>query len=179
MNPESLQELCLNLLETLNDRMLQLKHQRKANKHILDRLNQLESKIMSKNKEIGDLILRPSQHMLKDYSQFNVEEDIFRSPTNTATPSTDGFEDKYDDDDKTTSESSSHIIDTNSEKSCDQSSSLVFNPPDVVPIEEHQPLNTLKLEEDSDLLSEPIVLPDHLQKLVDEAMKDLLCHGQD
>ena len=62
---ESLQELCLSLLETLNDRMLQLKHQRKANKHILERLNQLENKIMSKNRDIGELILRPSQVLEK------------------------------------------------------------------------------------------------------------------
>ena len=57
-NAESLQELCLSLLETLNDRMLQLKHQRKANKHILERLSDLESKIMAKNKEMGEIILR-------------------------------------------------------------------------------------------------------------------------
>jgi hypothetical protein len=171
----------LSLLETLNDRMLQLKHQRKANKHILDRLNQLENKIMAKNKDIGDLILRPSQHLLKDYSQFNAEDEIFRSPANTASPSIDGFEDKDDDEDeKSTSESSSsQIMDTNSGNSCDQSSSLVFYPPDVVPIEEHLPVPASKLEEDLDLMSEPIVLPDHLQKLVDEAMKDILCHGQD
>jgi hypothetical protein len=34
---DSLRELCLALLETLDDRMTQLKHQRRANKHILSR----------------------------------------------------------------------------------------------------------------------------------------------
>ena len=33
----SLRELCMSLLETLNDRMTQLKHQRSANKHIVQR----------------------------------------------------------------------------------------------------------------------------------------------
>lgn len=168
---DSLQELCLSLLETLNDRMLQLKHQRKANKHILDRLNQLESKIMAKNKDIGELILRPSQHLLKDYSQFNAEEDIFRSPAKTATPSSESLFDKDDEEGGLTSDSSSQFAD---EKCSDQA---LFNPPDVVPIEEHQPF--VKSEVDSDLFSEPIILPDHLQKLVDEAMKDILCNDQD
>lgn len=36
-SPSSLRELCMSLLETLNDRMTQLKHQRSANKHIMQR----------------------------------------------------------------------------------------------------------------------------------------------
>jgi hypothetical protein len=186
-NSESLQELCLSLLETLNDRMLQLKHQRKANKHILERLNQLESKIMSKNKDIGDLILRPSQHLMKDYCGANVDEEVFGSSTTTSTttPSTEGcFGEDPDLSDPMLSDlrfdgpilSEVNIV-------------VSENPPDIIANEFHRPSRSGSLEEvskndsgnlekDSDLLNEPIVLPDHLQRLVDEAMKDILCQNQ-
>ncbi len=39
----SLRELSLALLETLDDRMTQLKHQRRANKHILQRYTKFEA----------------------------------------------------------------------------------------------------------------------------------------
>merc|ERR1719411_1749541 len=41
----SLRELSVSLLETLNERMLQLKHQRKANKHLMERVAEVEHKI--------------------------------------------------------------------------------------------------------------------------------------
>ena len=195
-NSESLQELCLSLLETLNDRMLQLKHQRKANKHILERLNQLESKIMSKNKDIGDLILRPSQHLMKDYCGSNVDEEVFDSSTETTTPSTEGcFEEDPDLSESTNPKMFSDFSESvNPPKMVSEVKIVVtengLNPPDIIANEFHRPACSGSLEEvsgkdsgilekDSDLLNEPIVLPDHLQRLVDEAMKDILCQNQD
>ena len=76
-SPQVLQDLCLNLLETLNDRMLQLKHQRRANKQILQQLEETENRIMSfkpanSDKEevmdIGQILLHPSQHLMKGYN---------------------------------------------------------------------------------------------------------------
>ena len=64
------------------------------------------------------------------------------------------------------------------------------NPPDIIASEIHRPVvsstagggdenSEATVERDSDLMDEPIVLPDHLQRLVDEAMKDILCQGFD
>ena len=70
---------------------------------------------------------------------------------------------------------------------------LNVNPPDIIASEIHRPPNptstgvgdeaelgqglTEVVECDGDLMDEPIVLPDHLQKLVDDAMKDILCQS--
>ena len=172
-NAESLQELCLSLLETLNDRMLQLKHQRKANKHILDRLNQLENKIMSKNRDIGEIILRPSQHLMKDYVASNVDEEVVDTSTSATTPSV-----SVDDD-------SDELLKVFSPDPETKMSLNVNPPPDIIASEIHRPVVSAgtdpepELERDSDLLNEPIVLPDHLQKLVDDAMKEILCQSLD
>ncbi|CAB4061640.1 unnamed protein product [Lepeophtheirus salmonis] len=71
---KSMYELCHSLLETLNDRMTQLKHQRKANKYLLERLSQLEEKIYSK--ENGELILWPSHYLMKGYNPSDKNIDI-------------------------------------------------------------------------------------------------------
>ena len=75
--PENLQELCLSLLETLNDRMLQFTQQKKANKQLMKRLEEVENQIqIGTNLEIGQLILHPSSFLMKDYSSANVDEEV-------------------------------------------------------------------------------------------------------
>ncbi len=55
--------------------MLQLKHQRKANKHLLERIAEIESKIReSSDQDQAELLLWPSQYLMKGYS--NVEVDL-------------------------------------------------------------------------------------------------------
>ena len=71
---ESLVELCTAALETVNDRMLQLKHQRKANKHIAAKLKEIEDKIREDEGENGDLILHPSEFLMRNYSKADVDE---------------------------------------------------------------------------------------------------------
>ena len=72
-NDISLRKLCLALLETLDDRMMQLRHQRLANKHILNRFNEFQLRIAQCPN--GDLILNPSVHLLKGYSVHNVDSE--------------------------------------------------------------------------------------------------------
>ena len=73
-NELSLRELCLALLESLDDRMTQLRHQRRANKHILNRLNEFQERIA--HYPNGALILNPSAHLLNGYSELNIDEHI-------------------------------------------------------------------------------------------------------
>ena len=77
------------LLETLNDRMLQLKHQRKANKHIMTKLRDFESKLSEKDGEKAQLLLRPSSFLMKGYNAADVdlqleENDILAAEENRA-----------------------------------------------------------------------------------------------
>ena len=72
-NELSLRELCLALLESLDDRMTQLRHQRCANKHILNRLNEFQERIA--HCPNGALILNPSAHLLDGYSELNNDDE--------------------------------------------------------------------------------------------------------
>ena len=75
--PDQLQELCMSLLETLNDRMLQFTQQKRANKQLMCRLDEVEGQIqIATNLEIGQLILHPSSFLMKDYSSANVDEEV-------------------------------------------------------------------------------------------------------
>ena len=75
--PDQLQELCMSLLETLNDRMLQFTQQKRANKQLMSRLEETESQIqIGTNLEIGQLILHPSSFLMKGYSSANVDEEV-------------------------------------------------------------------------------------------------------
>jgi hypothetical protein len=44
---------------------------------------------MAKNKEVGELLLRPSQYLMKNYSAAGVDEEGFDSSTSATTPSVD------------------------------------------------------------------------------------------
>ena len=120
---------------------------------------------------------------MKDYSGANVDEISFDS--STTTPSTEGCDEAGVDLSEAISPNYSDVMPKNygdvmstnfvklmSDMSNVESTSL--NPPDIIANEFHRPSNN-EVEKDSDLLNEPIVLPDHLQRLVDEAMKDILC----
>ena len=72
-NALSLRELCLALLESLDDRMTQLRHQRRASKHILNRLNEFQLRIA--HCPNGALILNPSVHLLDGYMEFSIDDD--------------------------------------------------------------------------------------------------------
>jgi len=75
--PDQLQELCMSLLETLNDRMLQFTQQKRANKQLMNRLEEVENQVqIGTNLEIGQLILHPSSFLMKDYSSANVDEEV-------------------------------------------------------------------------------------------------------
>ena len=75
--PDQLQELCLSLLETLNDRMLQFKQQKRANKQLMARLEEVENQIqIGTNLEIGQLITNPSSFLMKDYSSANIDAEV-------------------------------------------------------------------------------------------------------
>ena len=73
---QSLRELATSLLETLNERMLQLKHQRRANKHLMDRIAQVETKIKEDcgqdDPDAAQRVLWPSQYLMKDYSPLSI-----------------------------------------------------------------------------------------------------------
>ena len=76
--PDQLQELSLALLETLNDRMMQFTQQKKANKQLMNRLEEIECQVqIGTNLEIGQLITNPSSFLMKGYSNANVDEDSF------------------------------------------------------------------------------------------------------
>ena len=70
------------------------------------------------------------------------------------------------------------VMTTNFQELMNNVESTPLNPPDIIANEFHRPPNS-DAEKDSDLLNEPIVLPDHLQRLVDEAMKDILCQANE
>ena len=75
--PDQLQELCMSLLETLNDRMIQFTQQKRANKQLMNRLEEVEIQVqIGTNLEIGQLILHPSSFLMKDYSSANVDEEV-------------------------------------------------------------------------------------------------------
>ena len=128
-----------SLLETLNERMLQLKHQRRANKHLMDRIAQVERKITEDHKDDPDAaerILWPSQYLMKDYSELNVNhEDISQSILKMeASPDIADLHKRFD---------------------------AILNPENI------------KKNDEDDVTSEDLELPEHLQKLVDQALAQM------
>ena len=113
---------------------------------------------------------------MKDYSGANVDEISFDSSTTTT--STEGCDEAQVDLSDVMSTNFSDVMSTNFQKLMDNVESTSLNPPDIIANEFHRPSNS-DTEKDSDLLNEPIVLPDHLQRLVDEAMKDILCQANE
>ena len=113
---------------------------------------------------------------MKDYSGANVDEISFDS--STTTPSTEGCDEAQVDLSDVMSTNFSDVMSTNFQELMNNVESTPLNPPDIIANEFHRPTNS-DAEKDSDLLNEPIVLPDHLQRLVDEAMKDILCQANE
>ena len=113
---------------------------------------------------------------MKDYSGANVDEISFDS--STTTPSTEGCDEAQVDLSDVMSTNFSDVMSTNFQELMNNVESTPLNPPDIIANEFHRPPNS-DAEKDSDLLNEPIVLPDHLQRLVDEAMKDILCQANE
>ena len=224
--PDQLQELCMSLLETLNDRMLQFTQQKRANKQLLSRLEQVETQIqIGTNLEIGQLILHPSSFLMKDYSSANVDEEVDNmSPVNdalsvidnrlkgsqsskTSCDNSESFSpevaDLYERFQKLAMRSSGkneHGNPMNSYKQEESNpnekiSSLVQNhpPPDLIAQDfaprgvsyHNESLSISDIENDDDFddsssidnvteESQEIVLPEHLQKLIDKAMVDIV-----
>ena len=130
-----------SLLETLNERMLQLKHQRRANKHLMDRIAQVEHKITEDHKDDPDAaerILWPSQYLMKDYSELNVKhEDIISQSIlkmDVTSPDIADLHKRFD---------------------------AILHPE---PIEKNG---------DEETNSDDLELPEHLQKLVDQALAQM------
>ena len=113
---------------------------------------------------------------MKDYSGANVDEISFDS--STTTPSTEGCDEAQVDLSDVMSTNFGDVMSTNFQELMNNVESTPLNPPDIIANEFHRPSNS-DAEKDSDLLNEPIVLPDHLQRLVDEAMKDILCQANE
>jgi hypothetical protein len=144
--------------------MTQLKHQRKANKHIMEKMKALEHKIGVR--ENGEIILRPSQTLMEGYSEANV--------------------DQVDDDDLD-EKLSSAFTRTDSEDVSERSAvnTPIPNPPDIIAGEVSlqrsassddeifNKSNPEKTGRDLEGVEETITLPDHLQFLVDQAMQSL------
>ncbi|TRY71760.1 hypothetical protein TCAL_09724 [Tigriopus californicus] len=191
---DSLQELSLSLLETLNDRMLQLKHQRRANKHIMARLEEFEHKM--KNDEHGHLIMNPSQYLMAGYSAANVDEEPLHDGVDSALEDLDARIVACDLSRQSSIESSvnqspdvSDLYKRFQAINVEREDSI-YNPPDIIaegiprvnppqiqapsPI----PIDPETAEANEILMEDPIVLPDHLQSLVDQAMRDLEDHDE-
>ena len=118
--------------------MLQLKHQRRANKHLMDRIAQVERKITEDHKDDPDAaerILWPSQYLMKDYSELNVNhEDISQSILKMeASPDIADLHKRFD---------------------------AILNP-------------TAEENGENETNSEDLELPEHLQKLVDQALAQM------
>ncbi len=170
----SLHELCLSLMETLGDRMLQLKHQRRANKHILDRLAQFEQKMVGL--EHGELLAHPSQFLMSGYSGADVDVADAEALLTTRKSS---FIAEVEASSTTSSSSSQQDMLTV------ETTTKPLNPPDIIAEgipRPHVTAHTSREGEEEagdesavrdDVLEESIVLPDHLQSLVDKAMKEL------
>ena len=154
----NLRELAVSLLETLNERMLQLKHQRKANKHLLERFSEVERKICDEKNdpEAGERLLWPSQYLMKNYSSLNAEldtseqaKDILRySMSDVISPDISDLKKRFD-----------HLQD--------------YAPPDLIDISHMKVVNSENGTGDEESNSEDLELPEHLQKLVDKAMSEL------
>lgn len=193
---DSLQELSLSLLETLNDRMLQLKHQRRANKHIMARLEEFENKM--RNDEQGQLIMQPSQYLMKGYSSANVDEEPLHDEVDSALDDLDARIVACDLSRQSSVESSvNQSPDVSDLYKRFQAINLergdqngTDNPPDLIAegipranFPQNQapspiPIDPETAEANEILMEDPIVLPDHLQSLVDQAMRDLEEHDE-
>ena len=169
--------LCFSLLETLNDRMLQLKHQRKANKHIADKLKELEAKVAEM--ENGELILKPAEYLMKNYSSADVDE---RHPNLD-----EGIPGEESSEGPSAAVSVSISIPcssaSNASSEVEDTGDAILNPPDIIAqgvrrsrvIPEGGDDDTSS-RRDSEVLEnseEKIILPDHLQSLVEAAMRSL------
>jgi hypothetical protein len=157
-SPHSLRELSTCLLETLNERMLQLKHQRRANKHLMERIAQVETKFAEStgNPDAGELILWPSQYLMKNYSSLSVDKDSIDESKNLL--------------------SRQSSLATTVDRSSPDISDLqhkTFVPPDIIATDFHrQPSQSVS---DDGTLIDPDdeELPKHLQQLVDQAMAQM------
>lgn len=195
-DPDSVLELCVALLETLNDRMMQLKHQRKANKHIMDKFKTVEQKILTM--ENGEILLHPSQFLMRDYSSANVDAldmtDVVKDMSNAekliTAPGSKGFSPKHHEITESTSPepdssedddvSNSDDVRVDGDLPGDESIVRTNPPPDIIvqSIEREKSRSDeacakLAMPQGLDGLEESITLPDHLQLLVDQAMKSL------
>ena len=156
----SLRELSVSLLETLNERMLQLKHQRKANKHLMERISEVERRVCleQKDPEAGERLLWPSQYLMKNYSTLNADLDTSEQAKDVL---------KY---------SMSDIVSpdiSDLQKRFDQLQDCM--PPDL--IVQNSPVpnggSNRELSRETSSSADDLELPEHLQKLVDQAMKEL------
>ena len=231
--PDQLQELCMSLLETLKDRMLQFTQQKRANKQLMSRLEEVESQVqIGTNLEIGQLILHPSSFLMRDYSSANVDEDInSMSPANDAMAimnnrlndscsigSSVSVDDQFSsevadlytrfqklarshsklDEDIDPNKSPNHSPEETD--NCKADSPLAKNhpPPDLIAqdfgprgVSYHkESLNISDIENDysdqddssttdNETEKHEIILPEHLQRLVDRAMVDIIRESED
>jgi len=137
---QSLRELATSLLETLNERMLQLKHQRRANKHLMDRIAQVEAKIKDDHQDDPDAAQRalwPSQYLMKDYSPLSIVNDrldLMLDQSDVYSPDIADLHKRFD---------------------------AILNQEKTIADQE---------EDTKDDLDEDFKLPDHLQQLVNQAL---------
>lgn len=183
---QSLHELALSLLETLNDRMMQLKQQRRANKHLMARLAEIENKISaaanSSHPDAAELTLWPSKYLMKGYSSAHVDEDqqaieasleeldrrLKLSRQSSMTTSSATAEDEE--------EMSPDVADLYKRFQAitpgqQKNESSQLQKPDIIDFQHID--KDIEENHDDDDDDEPIVLPDHLQKMVDQAVANI------
>lgn len=180
--------------------MTQLKHQRRSNKHILSKLSSLEEQLQAQlGEDSAHLLLKPSEFLLQGYNASNVDEEVSEETESEKQQEVQRAVLSR----ASSVESSSEMSDMlrrfralkNSEKEEEDSEmaeeegeddekkergtptpSNAPPPPDL--ISENMPRLSTASEEDPEteerVVEDPIVLPDHLQSMVDEAMQQLL-----
>jgi len=156
-SPSSLRELSTSLLETLNERMQQLKHQRRANKHLMERIAQVEKKIIADEKDDPDAaerILWPSQYLMKTYSPLTMDQENSSNGVGSGIYLTQDLLNEVSSPDISDLQKRFDIIAARASTSSD--------------------LSCLDNQEDEEADSScEVELPDHLQKLVDTALAQL------
>ena len=135
--------------------------QRKANKHLMERVAEVEHKICldQNDPEAGERLLWPSQYLMKNYSSLNADldtseqaKDILRySVSDIVSPDISDLQKRFDE-----------LQD--------------YAPPDLIDTLVQKPDNNGSTDDSSEenMNSEAdLEFPEHLQKLVDKAMAEL------
>ena len=166
-----LKALCLGLLDNMNDKTVALSHQKRTNRLLAAKIGTLEMKLRNLSGNLSkSALLTPSQLLLNNYASAKVDEDLRISRIKREVPARNGE----------SSESSKSLISSEYETQSlsDMSSELkqlnyikIINDDDEDDLNDENFMKTLNSNDEE--TEELCALPPEIQKLVDEAMKNL------